>query len=85
MLHQGLAFSPQQKIFGEQLLSDSLPSVVLEQELDNLYTDFCVGWLAEHWSGGCRTCSYSPCYSVFPIYLVSIRTVMYFPTYASDL
>ena len=63
MLQCGLAFSPQQKLFGEQLLSDSPPSVVLEQELDTPYTDFCVGWLAEHWSGGCQTCqscSYNP-------------------------
>ena len=46
MLHQGLAFSPQQKIFGEQLLSDSLPSVVLEQELETFIRIFAwVGWL----------------------------------------
>ena len=46
MLQRGLAFSPQQKIFGEQLLSDSPPSVVLEQELDNTYMTFWwVGWL----------------------------------------
>ena len=43
MLQCGLDFSPQQKIFGEQLLSESPPSVVLEQELNNTYMTFLRG------------------------------------------
>ena len=43
MLRQGLGFNPQQNLFEEQLLSESPPSVVLEQELDNPYTTFLRG------------------------------------------
>ena len=59
---------PQQtESFGWQLSSEVPASIAtLEQQLNNppkLIRHFCVGWLAEYWSGGrrtCRTCSYGP-------------------------